>query len=220
MKASKKSTPRVNPPKGTHIAILTQILDWGTQHDAYGDRRKVELIWELPEELHVFNEERGEEPFIVDRKFALTISKKAALKECLEGMTGVEITDDEIELEPYLLTVCQLQINLVKDGEYENVDIQSYMQLGKNDQKRIKSFKPQGEVKCLDLDNFDEEVFKTLPDWKQKLIATSPEYKEAVAGQAPQQQSRATASPSKSAPKQQPASNTKAKDLFKGKGKR
>lgn len=220
MKATKKSTPRVNPPKGTHIAILTQILDWGTQHDVYGDRRKVELIWELPEELHVFNEERGEEPFIVDRKFALTISKKAALKEALEGMTGAEIVDDEIELEQFLETVCQLQINIVKDGEYENVDIQSYMQLGKNDQKRIKSFKAVGEVKCLDLDNFDEAVFNSLPDWKQKLIATSPEYKEAVANSAPSRTPvKSTPASSKNSAKPT-ASTSKAKDLFKGKGKK
>jgi hypothetical protein len=217
MKAVKKTTPRVNPPAGVHIALLTQIIDWGTQADKFGGRRKVELVFELPEELHVFNEEKGEQPFIVDRKFALTISKKSALKEALEGMTGVKIDEDEIEMEEYLLTACQLQIAIEQDGEYENVVIQSYMQLSKSDAKR--KFAADGNVLILDLDNFDEEAFKQLPDWKQEKIKASPEYKEAAASR-PAPKASVKSAPAKAAPaaKAQPAkSSGKAADLF-GKG--
>jgi hypothetical protein len=186
MKANKKSSEKVLPEAGVHIAILTQILDWGTVTDSFGSRRKCEFIFELPESLHTFNEERGEEPLIVDRKFALTIGKGSALKEAIEGMLGVEIEEDEFELEELLGTVCQLQIKISKGGDYDNVEITSYMQLSKNDQKRIKSFKAHGDLKMLDLENFDEEVFKSLPEWKQKKIALSPEFKAlAVAAPAP-----------------------------------
>lgn len=184
MKANKVASDRVYPEAGVHIAILTQILDYGVVTDSFGTRRKCEFIFELPESLHVFKEERGAEPLIVDRKFALTIGKGSALKEAIEGMLGITIEEDEYELETLLGTVCQLQLKLVKSGEYTNVEIASYMQLSKNDQKRIKMFKPHGDLKMLDLDNFDEEVFKSLPDWKQKKIATSVTYKELMEGQA------------------------------------
>ena len=116
MKVKKNSTHRVLCPEGNHITILTQILDWGTQTDSFGKRRKVELIWETPEELHVFNEERGEEPFIIDRKFALTIGKNSALADALVGLTGKSIDNDEIDLEEYLGTVGMINIKHKEDG--------------------------------------------------------------------------------------------------------
>jgi hypothetical protein len=178
MKVTKNSAPKVNPPKGTHIAILTQLIDWGTQQDRFGARRKIEVINELPEETHVFNEESGEEPFIVDRKYAMTIGKGSALREFLEGMLGESIPD-EVDLEEYLETVYQLSIDIEEDGDYENVVIKSAMPLGKSQLKTAGKYKAHGHVLILDLDNYDEEVFKLLPDWKQNEIKKSPEWKEA-----------------------------------------
>ena len=157
MKVTKNSTPRVLCPEGNHITILTQILDWGTQTDSFGTRRKVELIWETPEELHVFNEERGEEPFIIDRKFALTIGKNSALADALVGLTGKSIDNDEIDLEEYLGTVGMINIKHKEDGDYTNLEITSYGPLSKSDAKR--KITPNGEYKILDLDNFDQDVF-------------------------------------------------------------
>lgn len=179
MQAKRKSSERVLPEAGTHIALLTQIIDWGTVTDSFGSRRKVEFVFELPESTHVFNEERGEEPLIVTTKCALTIGKGSALKDLIEGITGEDLSKaDEYELETLLNRACQLQLALKESGEYTNVEIKSYMQLSKSDSKR--KFKAHGEVLMLDLDNFDEETFKMLPEWKQKKIAESPEYKEAI----------------------------------------
>lgn len=178
MKAKKNSTPRVPCPKGTHIAILFGIIDYGTQTDKFGSRRKVEFLWETPEETHEFSEERGEEPFIIDRKFALTIGRKSALKECLEGMSGEQIEEDELDLEPFLGKVCMMTIAHEADGEYTNLKIVSISPLSKTDAKR--KFRPHNDLILLDLDNFDEEAFKSLPEWKRDIIAKSPEYKEAA----------------------------------------
>jgi hypothetical protein len=123
--------------------------------------------------------ENGEEPFILDRKFALTIGKGAGLADCLGGLTGTVIEVDELDLEEYLGTVGMINIKHEQDGDYTNAVHTSYAPLSKSDAKR--KFKPVGEYKILDLDNFDQEVFDSLPDWKQKKIAATDEYKALVA---------------------------------------
>lgn len=194
MKANKKSSQRVNPEAGTHIAQVVAVLDWGTVTDSFGSRRKVEVLFELPESTHEFNEGEGEVPLIVDRKYALTIGRNSALKELIEGFTGQE-AGEEFELEDLLGKVGQIQIALKKDGEYTNVEINSYMQLSKNDQKR--KFKPHNELKMLDLDNFDKEVFDSLPEWKRNKIAESPEYKEMMEQEASKPAKKPAAAPAK-----------------------
>lgn len=211
MKVTKNSTPRVMPEDGTHIAILTQIIDWGTVTDSYGSRRKAEFIWETPELTYEFKEGEGEKPFILDRKFSMTLGRGSKLLECLSGMTGKKIDADELDLEDFLLTTCMISIQNENDGTYDNTIHNSYSPLGKTDAKR--KFKPVGPVGVLDLDNFDEEFFKQLPEWKQLKIAESPEYKAIMGAKA----SKAKQAPVKSAPaKQAPAKTTKkAGQLFK-----
>jgi hypothetical protein len=205
MKATKNSTPRVVCPEGTHIAQLIHILDWGTVTDKHGDRRKVEFIWETPEETHEWDPEKGEQPFLLDRKVALTIGKKSALKEIIEGVTGKKVETDEYELETLLLSVCQVNVVNEEDGDYTNAQITSYMPLSKNDAKR--KFKPTLPALILDLDNFDQEVWDEMMEyphlkWRLEKIMQSPEYK-AIMG------SKAAADKGKS--KQAPAATTKGK---------
>lgn len=180
MKAKKSGGEKVVPEPGTHIALVTQVLDWGTQEDSFGSRRKVEIVFELPEETHVFNEDKGEQPLVVTRKFALTISKGSALKKAIEGIIGGKLDDDEYDLEELLGKACQISLDIVEKDGYKNVEILSYMPLSKSDSKR--KFKPTRDLLLLDLDNFDEEVFASLPEWKQTKIADTEEYQEAVAG--------------------------------------
>lgn len=215
MKVKKNSTPRVVCPEGTHIVILVGIIDYGTQTDKYGNRRKCELLFETAEETHVFNEERGEEPFIIDRKFSATIGKKSGLKECLEGLTGTKIEADEINIEDYLGIVGMISVVHAEDGEYTNLEIKSYSPLSKNDAKR--KFKPHNELIVLDLDNFDQSVWDSgnalLPDWKKEKIEKTAEYKEAVANLKPAKATKPTAAPAPTKGKVT-AAKGKAGDLF------
>ena len=203
MKAKKSGGEKVVPEPGTHIALVTQVLDWGTQEDSFGSRRKVELVFELPEETHVFNEDKGEQPLIVTRKFALTISKGSALKKAIEGIIGGKLDDDEYDLEELLGKACQISLDIVEKDGYKNVEILSYMPLSKSDSKR--KFKPAGDLLLLDLDNFDEEVFASLPEWKQTKIADTEEYQEAVAGAKPKAAAK---------PKGKPAAKKSKSKLF------
>lgn len=173
MKVTKKAGTRVPAPEGTHMAVVIQVIDWGTQEDKFGSRRKIELAFELPDEKYVFNEERGAEPFTVFRKFAMSINKKSDLRAAIEGILGKKL-DDEFEMEELLGATCQIQIVHKVDGEYTNEEIKQYMAPPKGFKKK---FKINGAQCIVDLDNFDEEAFALLPDWKQEKIKETNEFK-------------------------------------------
>lgn len=233
MKVQKKSSQRVNPEPGTHIALLTQIIDWGTVTDQYGDKRKIEFVFELPEDLHVFDEEQGEVPLIVTRKFGATLGRGSEMKKCIEGLLGKSIDEDideegNYELEPLLRTVCQISTNLKKEGQYTNVEIMSYMPLPKGDKRK---FYPHGPSFIFDLDNFDQATYNEIIDWKREKIAESPEFKALEGVEAPveqRQQPQQAASAAKAAPAKTSAkapvkaapAKTPAKNLFNTKGKK
>jgi hypothetical protein len=203
MRAKKTQSKRVNPEPGVHIARLKQIIDLGSQVDSFsGDegRAKLEFIWELPESLHTFNEDKGPQPLIVSRKYGNTLGRGSGMKKAIESMLGHSIEKD-FELDTLLDEMCNLNLSIEQDGEYENVVIQSLMPLTKDQSK--KKYPTYSEAFILDLDNMDWDVYESLPDWKKEMIAKSPEYAEVAANRP----TKAKAAP---APAAKPATNGKA----------
>lgn len=208
MRARKSTSKRVNPERGIHVARLVQILDYGTQVDSFSPdgRPKVEFVWELPEDLHVFNEDKGEQPLLVDRKYGNTLGRGSAMLKAIEEILGRK-WDREEELDTLLGSMCQMNIDIVTDGEYENVEIKSLMPLSK-DQAR-KKYPTYTDMFVLDLENFNQEHYELLPQYKRDNIAKSPEYAEASANVKPVA--------AKAAHKPAPVAATK--NVFAGKGK-
>lgn len=217
MKAKKSGGKRVNPEPGIHVARLVQILDYGKQVDKYDPegRAKVEFVWELPEDLHVFNEDKGEQPLLVDRKFGNTLGRGSAMLECIEQMLGTK-WDKEEDLDSLLGTLCQMNTALEQDGEYENVVIKSWMPLSK-DQAR-KKYPEYTDQFVLDLDNFNQDHYDLLPQYKKDNIAKSEEYANAVADAAPAAPAQRVQAPvAKAQPAKQAA--PASKNVFAGRGK-
>jgi hypothetical protein len=185
MKPKKSTSKKILPEAGVHVARLIQVLDWGSQIDKFsGDegRAKVELVWELPQSLHVFNEDKGEQPLIVSRKYGNTLGRGSAIKKDIESMLGHAI-DKDFEFDTLLGEMCQMNLSIESDGEYENVVIQSLMPLMKDQAK--KKYPEYNDKYILDLDNFDLEVWEALPEWKRTEIAKSPEAAQALASAKP-----------------------------------
>lgn len=187
MKAKKTASKRILPDPGIHVARLIHILDYGDQVDSFAKegRDKVEFVWELPEEMHVFNEDKGEQPLVVDRKFGNTLGRGSKMKTIIEGMIGKTI-DNDFDLESLKYKLCQLTITIENDGEYDNVVIQSASPLGKS--QLGKKYPHYNDWLLLDLSynedgtsNFDQEVFDALPHWKRKNIAKSQAFAQLVA---------------------------------------
>lgn len=88
-------------PAGMHQARCIQIIDLGTQHDSFEGKpkiiHKVRIGWELPNEKAIFDEERGEEPFIVSAEYTLSLGSKANLRHDLESWRGKAFTAEELK---------------------------------------------------------------------------------------------------------------------------
>lgn len=171
------------PPSGTHISRCVQVVDLGTQHWVFNGNpkitRKVRLTFELPEELHVFDAENGEEPFFVSKEYSATLASKGNLRPDLESWRGQAFTAEELEGfdlkkvlgAPALVTVVHEQS---KAGKLF-ANIASIAKLPKS-MKCPKQINPSVNF-SLEPDDFDQEVYDDLPEWMQKKIAESDEFK-------------------------------------------
>jgi len=83
------NTPRELIPTGNYIARCYKMIHIGTVEEVIlGDKKilnKVRIGWELPTELRVFNEEKGEQPLVIDKEFTLSLYEKSALRGVLKS---------------------------------------------------------------------------------------------------------------------------------------
>lgn len=178
MKATEKKFERINPPEGSHIARIIRIIDMGTQHsDKFNsDQHKIRITFELVNEKYVFDEDKGEQPFLVDRQYTLNLSPKASLRKDLENWLGRKFTKKELEdgfdMAKLIGSAGQLQIVHTEVGDEIYGNINGLMSVPKG----TKVPKAVNDEYILDLDDFDQEIFDQLPDWMQELIEASPEY--------------------------------------------
>lgn len=168
-------------PAGTHIARCYQVIDHGTHYDEKWAKhsRKVQFIFELPNEKAVFNEEKGEQPFYVKSTFTLSMNEKATLRKFVQSWIGKEMNDKEAA-EFDLLKLCgrDCMVNVVHTTKGDNtyVNIASISPLMKG------ATCPPAFNKLLTYDTTEhnQEVFDQLPEFLQKIIQDSDEWKARV----------------------------------------
>ncbi len=177
----KNSTKEFEPiSEGSHVARIYQIIHIGTIDSEYqGVMRKREMIritFEVPDEMRVFNEEKGEQPSSISKEFTLSFGDKSSLKPFIEGITGKKLTTDDLDLESLIGKVCI--INVVhtvsaKNGKtYANISGSTPLMKGMEIPKAI------NPTKVFGFNPFDQEVFNSLPEFLQDKIKSSLEYQE------------------------------------------
>ncbi len=111
------NTPREIIPAGNYLARCFSMIHIGTYEDEYmGEPKivnKVRISWELPTETRVFNEEKGEQPLVIDKKYTLSLSDKANLTADLNNWRGQAFTEAEksaFDITALLGVPCMLNI--------------------------------------------------------------------------------------------------------------
>lgn len=94
--ASAKSGSSFRPaPAGAHAAVCCDVIDLGVLEVTYNNKtkkqHKVNLAWQI-EELRDDNK-----PFVVRKRYTLSLHEKAALRKDLESWRGKPFTDAELE---------------------------------------------------------------------------------------------------------------------------
>lgn len=89
-------------PAGTWPARCQMVIDLGMQPTEYMGQKKapvqrIRIGFELPFNLHVFDEKRGQEPFTLSRAFTNSLGDKSALKPILNAWRGRPLDDIDIK---------------------------------------------------------------------------------------------------------------------------
>lgn len=150
----------VPAPEGLQQAVCVDVVDRGLEDTPWGQKPKIDIRWQSE---HI-NPENGN-PFLVVKKYTLSLHEKANLRQHLESWRGRKLSNEELEsfdLEKLLGVNCQLQIahNAADEGRaYANV--QAIVPQGKGTTKLI----PIDYVRVQDReDNPQPQTHEPPPD--------------------------------------------------------
>lgn len=98
-------------PAGTHAAVCCDVVDLGVLEVNFGGKskkqHKVNLFWQIDEDM-----DNGK-PFLVRKRYTLSLHEKAALRKDLEAWRGRPFTPAELDgfdLEVLIGVGCQINI--------------------------------------------------------------------------------------------------------------
>ena len=167
---------------GNYVARCYKMLQIGTVKETImgveKTLHKVRIGWELPGELRVFSEEKGEQPIIIDKEYTLSMHEKSRLRADLKSWRGKDFSEDEakaFDITKLIGAPCMLNIihKPSKDGlrQYEEISSIAKMPKGMDCPAAI------SKIQILSYDDFDWELFESQPDFIKDKIKASEEYK-------------------------------------------
>ena len=171
-------------PAGTHVARCYKMIHVGERPYEYnGEQKTKNSLWvffELPKEMRVFNEDKGEEPMSINIEYNLTFYEQAKLFQHINSWRGKSLTPQEIddfEIDKLLGVPCMLSVvhnTSAKNGKtYANIQSVSGLPKGIECPAQI------NKTQVWDYDsNFDMEMFKSFPEFFQDMIRQTPEWEE------------------------------------------
>lgn len=177
MRIKDKAKPKIPPvDPGVYMAICIGVVDLGEQYSekfkSYSN--KLKIVWELVgETVEVDGEQK---PRQLSKDFNVFTSKNSKLRALLTSWNGKNYSDDEfaeLDLFDQLGKACQLNVVLNETGEYANVD--NLMALPKG----FPVPKTETPYIAFDIDAWDDDAFKALPEWYQEQIKKSTQYQKA-----------------------------------------
>lgn len=168
-----ESKPKQLAPPGSHPARCVQVIDLGTQSTPFGESHKIRISWELPTEKAVFDEKKGEQPFLLSKDYTLSLYEKANLRHDLEAWRGKSFTEDQLagfDITTLLGVACLLTVihKASSNGKtYANVSAVSGLPKGMTVPAQIN---PSIQYNIAE---GRSDTFNAFPDWLKKKIEGS-----------------------------------------------
>lgn len=170
---ARPKVPTVEP--GVYFAVCIGVIDLGEQYSEkfknYSNR--VQFVWELPSET--IEVDGKQETKQLSKEFSVATKKNSSLRTFISSWNSKAYTDEEfaeVELFEQIGKACQLNVVLNDTGEYANVD--NIMPIPKG----IPAPESRTAPIMWDMDNWNDEVFKALPEWVQDKIKKSTQYQK------------------------------------------
>jgi hypothetical protein len=164
-------------PAGNYIARCYQMIEIGTVNEVILGKpvqlTKVRIGWELPTELRVFDEAKGEQPLVISKEYTLSLNEKSNLRKMLASWRGKEARSFDITVLvgiPCMLNIIHKPKKSDPTSVFEEIGSISAMPKG------VKPEPPLLKCFVLSYDSFDEEKFNSLPDFIKQKMQGSLEY--------------------------------------------
>jgi len=179
---SNGTTARELIPTGNYIGRCFKMVHIGTIKEIILGEEKIlnkcRISWELPTEMRVFSEEKGEQPLVIEKEYTLSMHEKSNLRKDLKSWRGKDFTETEAEcFDITKLMGVPCFINIIhkpskKDAKkfYEEIAGITPMPKGVTCPEQI------NPTFIFDYDDFDLEKFNSLPDFIKNKMITSLEY--------------------------------------------
>jgi hypothetical protein len=181
--ATGSNATKKTAPQGAHIGRCYQIVDLGTMEDKKfgGRKRKVQFLFELPNELEVFDESKGAQPYYVRTSMTLSMSEKANLRKFIESWIGKPMTDREasnFEIMDLLGMPAMLNIThrVTDGGTFANIMSISPLPKGITCPAQI------NPSLSYDTTAHNQDAFSQLPEFVRTQIMESDEYRARLVG--------------------------------------
>jgi len=110
------------PAQGTYVARCYSVIHIGTVPNIFNgklDPKKptkevIQITWELPKLLTVFNETKGLEPFVVGEEISLSTNENSNLYKLIAAWRGTKLTPAEMKsFDPSVMVGKKCLINVV-----------------------------------------------------------------------------------------------------------
>jgi hypothetical protein len=160
-----------------HIARCVGVADIGTQRSSFGDGKKqpkVILIFELPEELAVFVEERGEEPFHQSIIYTNSLGERSNLYRDIVAWQGKGAID-RIRDDLGLLVGEPCMLNLIHETTKKGTTRSKVIGIAPLSKGTKAPAQISPSLQYSITDGVAGGVYDKLPGWIQKLILASEE---------------------------------------------
>lgn len=161
---------------GMYTARCYGMIHLGEAFDENYNKKRdlVRISWELPTELKVFNEEKGEQPVVISKQYTLSLHEKSTLTQDLESWRGKGFTKEErtgFDLLNLLGATCMLNIIHSEDGHYANIKSVNPLPKG------VKIPKLINPIQVFDFDeNFTVDIEDNLPSFITDRIKESEQW--------------------------------------------
>lgn len=183
IKATNKKGEGFDPIEaGSYPARVYQLIELGTIVGFQGQlQNKVRIGFELPTEMMVFDEKKGEQPRVISQDYTLSFHEKASLTKVILACDpkALQVDDsgflEEFDTEVLIGKELLVTINQKpkKDGSGSFAFIENCTRLPKG----MICPPAINPIQVLSYDKWDEEMFQKLPDFLRIKIESSDEYK-------------------------------------------
>jgi hypothetical protein len=89
------------PEAGTTQAVCCAVWDLGLQKTSYNGKEKIQhkiiIAWEITEKINAPESEYNGKPYMLNKKYTLSLGDKANLRKDLESWRGLPFSSDELQ---------------------------------------------------------------------------------------------------------------------------